>query len=200
VIDEILPGVFHWKAFHEGIGQDVHSAFAAGTLIDPMMAPEGLDWFAQAREPERIVLTNRHHYRHSADFAERFGCRVLCHRAGLHEFGPDRPVQGFDFGEQLAPGVTALELGAITPEETVLHLDAGDGVLAFADGLIRTADGGLGFVSDRLLGDDPEGVKRGLRARLSRLLESRFDCLLFAHGAPLRTGGHAALEAFLGEE
>jgi hypothetical protein len=146
------------------------------------------------------VLTNRHHYRASADFVERFGCSVHCHRAGLHEFGPDRPVQGFDFGEQLAPGVTALELGAITPEETVLHLDAGDGALSFADGLIRSPDGSLGFVPDHLLGDDAVAVKRALRAGLRRLLESRFDCLLFAHGAPLRSGGHAALEAFLGEE
>lgn len=201
MIDEVVPGVLHWSALHEGIRSQVHSAFVtgSGTLIDPMVPAEGLDWFAQGREPQRIVLTNRHHYRHSAQFVERFGCSVHCHRAGLHEFGPDRPVEGFQFGDRLAPDVLALELGAITPEEAVLHVDAGGGVLAFADGLVRRG-GDLGFVGDSLLGDDAQAVKRGLREGLARLLEEPFDALLFAHGAPLADGGRFALEAFLEQD
>ena len=48
------------------------------------------------------------------------------------------------------------------------------------------------------MGDDPEGVKDGLRASLRRLLDEDFDALLFAHGDPMPTGGHAALRAFAG--
>ena len=73
---------------------------------------------ALGAEPQRIVLTNRHHYRDS----DRFGCPVLCHEAGLHEF--DGGVEGFAFGDELAPGVRALEVGVLTPEETALHLAA----------------------------------------------------------------------------
>lgn len=51
---------------------------------------------------------------------------------------------------------------------------------------------------DSLLGDDPEGVKRSLRASLEALLDQEFDALLFAHGDPVPSGGRAALEDFLG--
>jgi hypothetical protein len=106
-------------------------------------------------------------------------------------------VQGFALGDEVADGVTALELGVLTPEDTVFHIDAGPGALLFADGLIRS-DGELAFVPDSLMGDDPEGVKAGLRERLAALAaRDDFDVLLFAHGEPLRSGGQAALQAFL---
>jgi hypothetical protein len=138
-MDEIRPGVFHWKAFHEGIRTQVSSYYLAepATLIDPMLPDDGVKWFDEHSAPERIVLTNRHHYRHSAAFSEAFACPVLCHEAGLHEFGPDQPVRGFAFGDELAPGVTAVEIGAICPEETALHIALGDRMIAFADALIR---------------------------------------------------------------
>ena len=57
--------------------------------------------------------------------------------------------------------------------------------------------GGLGFVPDHLIGDDPEGVKRGVRERCARLAEEEsFDVLLFAHGEPVPSGGREALREF----
>jgi glyoxylase-like metal-dependent hydrolase (beta-lactamase superfamily II) len=198
-MDEIVTGVFHWTAFHERIRQDVSSYYVApsAALVDPMLPEEGIEWFRERQPPERILLTNRHHYRHSARFVEAFGCPVLCHEAGLHEFenGPD--VEGFAFGEEVAPGIVALEVDAICPEDAALHITIGQGLLAFADGLIRAGDGALAFVPDFLIGDDPEGVKRGLRDALRRLVERDFDSLLFAHGKPLVRGGKGALEEFL---
>jgi hypothetical protein len=195
-VQEIVPGVFHWAVLHERIGIDVHSHYvaASGTLVDPMVPPEGLGWFERQR-PERIVLSNRHHYRHSERFADTYGVPVLCHEAGLHEFegGPD--VQGFAVGDEVAPGIVAREMGAICPDDTALHIHEEAGILLFADGLIRS--GRLSFVPDRYMGDDPEGVKRGVRASVERLLELDFDTLLFAHGDPLPRGGKDALRAFL---
>ena len=199
-MDEIIPGVFHWTAYHEGIGMQVHSAFArdSGTLIDPMLPDGGVEAVERLGRPERIVLTNRHHYRHSEAFVDAFGCPVLCHEAGLHEFEGGPAVEGFAFGDELAPGVRALEVAGITPEETALRLDAGPGALAFADGVIRDGDR-LAFVPDGLLGDDPEAVKRALRAALRRLLDEDFDALLMAHGAPVAAGGKERLRAFAEE-
>ena len=197
-MEEIVPGLWHWRAYHEGIGAVVHSAFVArsGTLIDPMEPDEGVEWFAADRTPRRIVLTNRHHLRHSAGFVERFACPVLCHRAGLHAFTPRLDVRGFEFGDRLAEDVMAHELGSITPEEAALHIDAGPGVLAFADGVVRRGEGGLSFVPDALLGSDPQAVKDGVRASVRALLELPFDALILAHGEPMARGGRAALEAF----
>ena len=197
-MDEILPGVMHWSAVHPSTGLRSHSAFhvASGTLIDPMVPEEGLGWF-ERRRPRRALLTNRHHLRGAPEFAAAFGCSIHCHPAGMHEFegGPD--VEPMQPGDTPAQGITVLEFGAITPEEVVLHVDAGPGALAFADGLIEAHDGGLGFFSDSLLGDDPEAVKRDLHAALRRVLAEReFDALLLAHGEPRPAGGRAELEAF----
>src|ERR671932_334241 len=117
-MEEILPGVQHWTAFPRGIGQVVHSYLyaPAHALIDPMLPEEGLDALDRYR-PERILLTNRHHYRQSDELRERFGCPVLCHEAGLHEFEGGPEVRGFSFGQEVASGVDALELDAICPEE-----------------------------------------------------------------------------------
>jgi hypothetical protein len=198
-VEEIVPGVWHWTAYHERIRQDVHSHFLTGprALIDPMLPDEGIDWFEGERRPECILLTNRHHYRHSGRFVEAFGCPVLASEPGMHEFGEGQEVQGFGFGDEVAPGVTALEVGAICPDEAALHFPDGS-LLSAADGVIRL-NGELCFVPDFLLGDDPEGVKDGLRAAYGRLCEQHeFDNLLLAHGDPLLGGARAALRAFVG--
>ena len=200
-MEEILPGVFHWTAFHERIRSTVHSHFVAdaAALIDPMLPDEGLEWFDGERRPERVLLSNRHHYRHSARFVERYGCPVLCHESGLHEFHDGPPVEAFSFDDEIAPGVVAREVGAICPDETAIHI-LGSRALVIADAAIRAGGGPLAFVPDDLLGDDPEGVKRGLRASFRRLLELEFDSLLLAHGEPLVGDGKAALETFADQE
>ena len=197
-MDEIQPGILHWTAFHEGIGSDVSSYYVAdaATLIDPMVPPGGLAELAGMGRPERIVLTNRHHYRHSDRYVDTFGCTVSCHEAGLHEFAGGPAVEGFRFREEVGPGIMALEVDAICAEETALHIAVGDGILAFADGLVRWSTG-LGFVPDELLGEEPEAVKQALREAYRGLLERDFDSLFFAHGSPIIGGGRRALEAFL---
>ncbi len=197
-MDEIADGLFHWTARHDGIGQDVHSHFHAGsgTLFDPMEPPEGLGWFERTgRVPQRIVMSNRHHWRQIPRFRDAFGIPVLCHEAGLHDLGDE--VRGFAFGDELAPGVIALEVGVLTPEETALRIDAGGGALLFADCVIRGPHGDLGFVPDGLLGDDPDAVKRGLRERFRALAaEAEFETLLMAHGAPVPGVGRSMLLTF----
>jgi hypothetical protein len=197
-VREILPGLYHWTALHEGIGFDVSSYFVAQprVLIDPMLPEAGLDWFRGGREPARIVLTNRHHYRKSGEFVEAFGCPVLCHESGLPEFEDGTEVQGFFTGDELADGVITREMGAICPDDSVLVIAAGEGALAFADGLVHWGEGKVGFVPDQFM-DDPPKVKRGVRDAVHRLLDERFDALLFAHGDPIPVGGRAALESFL---
>ncbi len=199
---ELMPGVYHWTAFHPRLRQQVHSYYVepAAAVIDPMLPEAGLEWFAERRSPERALLTNRHHYRRSSDFVERFGCHVLCHEAGLHEFEDGPEVRGFSFGDEVAPGIVALEVGAICPEETALHVRYGNGLLSFADGVIRRDDGALDFVPDGYLGDDPAAVKEGLRSSFRALLEQDFDGLLFAHGEPLTAGGKLALREFAESE
>lgn len=195
-MQEVLDGVFQWKAVHPKIGIEVGCHFVAGsgTAIDPLLPDQGIEWF-EGRDVQRVVLSNRHHLRHAEQIAERFGCPILCHEAGLHEFEGGPAVEGFAFGERLADDVVALEMDAICPEDTVLRIQAGGGALLFADSLIDY--GGIGFVSDHHLGDDPEGIKRLIREKAAPLLDQEFEHLLFAHGDPLIGGGREALRDFL---
>jgi hypothetical protein len=196
VMEEVLPGVWHWTAEHPKIHAEVSSHWvpASGALIDPLLPPgEGMAAFRDD-PPEVILLSNRHHLRHAERFADELGCSIECSKPGLHEFEGGPAVEGFDFGDEVAPGIEALEVGAICPDEAALLIrDAG--ALAIADGIVRYG-GEMRFVSDRLLGDDPEAVKVGLREAYSRLLDRDFDNLLFAHGDPLVGGGKEALRRF----
>lgn len=204
-MDEIAPGVFHWTAFHEGIRSQVSSYFLSepAVVLDPLLPAEGADEVIESLSehgpPRAILLTNRHHYRHSRRLVERFGIPVLASRPGMHEFSPDQGVDAFDFETEPVPGVRAHGVDAICPDETAFEIPAAR-ALAVADGLVRSEspEAPLGFVPDFLIGDDPEAVKRGLRESYRRGLELDFEHLLLAHGAPLVGDGKERLREFVG--
>jgi hypothetical protein len=198
-VEEIAPGIWHWTALHPGIRIDVSSYYlpAEGVLIDPLLPDEGLDWFAEHGAPSDVLLTNRHHYRASGLFAERFGATVHCVREGMHEFARGEAVEPFDAGDTLPCGVIAYAVGAICPDETALHIPARN-ALALADGAVRWEPGGpLVFVPDRYM-DDPEKTKDGLRESYRGLAELEFRHLLLAHGEPFVENGRETLAAFAG--
>ena len=194
-MDELLPGVWHWTATHPNTGSEVSSYWVrpSRAVIDALLPDGGTEPFRED-PPERVLLSNRHHLRHAERFAEEFGSVIECSKPGLHEFENGPGVQGFDFGEEVAPGIEALEVGAICPDESAL-LIRDVSALSIADG-IRHYDGEMDFFADWLLGVDPEGVKAGLRESYRGLLDLDFDNLLFAHGDPLIGGGKEALRRF----
>jgi hypothetical protein len=176
---------------------DVSSYYlpAERVVIDPMLPAEGLEWFEAQGAPEHALLTNRHHDRDAWQLREVFGTTVHCIRNGLHELAGRGPVEAFDFGSELPGGIIALEVGAICPDESALHIPA-HRALACADGVVRwPGQDELTFVPDQLI-DDPEHTKANLRDAYSRLLDLDFDVLLLAHGDPVVGGAHAALRAF----
>jgi hypothetical protein len=123
----------------------------------------------------------------------------MCHRAGLQRLEDlSARIEPFDSAADLAPGITAVAMGAIAPDDTAIHIAAGDGALLFGDGLFRYG-GELGFASDSLLGDDPEPVRRAMEDSIRRVVDYdlHFDHLLFAHGDPLVGGGREALRRFI---
>jgi glyoxylase-like metal-dependent hydrolase (beta-lactamase superfamily II) len=192
---EISPGLWHWTARHEHIGVEVSSYYLERerVLLDPMLPPEGMEWLDEHGPPENILLTNRHHDRHSWELRERFGCSVHCVRNGMHELEGRGPAEPFDFGDELPGGAIVHEIDAICPDETALYIPA-HGALACADGVMHYGEE-LGFVPDKYM-DDPERTKQGLREAYARLLELDFDRLLVAHGAPWVGGAKDALRRF----
>lgn len=199
---EILPGVFHWTATHPKIHFEVSSYWLedAGVLIDPLIPPdEGIEWFAgRGCAPAAIVLSNRHHYRETAELLERFEVPVYCVRQGMHEFTDGEPVTAFEFGDALPGGIATLEIGGLCPDEGALYLE-GRRAIVFADGVVRASqsDGPLGFVPDSLM-DNPSETKRALLEAYGRVLdELDFDHVLMAHGGPVVGDGRVQLRAFV---
>jgi hypothetical protein len=192
-MDEVIPGILHWHARHPKIGIEVSSYLLTdtATALDPILPEgEGPDWLGH--EVERAVLTVRHHLRSAA----ALGVPILAHRSGLHEFeGEDLGVQGYEAGDELAPGVRVLPFGRICPDDTALHVALGPGVLAFGDAILNYGE--LGHPPDQFLGDDPEAVKADIVEGLVPLLDEDFDVLLFAHGGPVASGGKALLREFV---
>lgn len=200
---ELQPGVWHWPAFYDAIGMDVHSYWieAAGIVLDPMVPPDvGLDWWeGRDVQPQQVVLTIGLHWRESEEFASRFGIPIVVPAPALHRYeGTGRSPETFEWGDEIAPGVTAVEIGAIAPDEAALHIEHGDGAVAIADAAIRASAGGpLTFVPDGLIGDDPETVKARLRDSLRGLLTRQWDTMLMAHGDPVVGGAQKELRDFL---
>lgn len=206
-IREVLHGVHHWTTIHPAIQIAVSSYFIEGasTLLDPLLPEEGLEWFREA--PQRVLLTNRLHSRHTKQFVDAFGCEVWTNREGLHHFGPSGEIRdldphGFEAGAILNGGIQSHPVGALCPDETAFTIPGPEPALAIADGVVRDGDGPLVFVPDFLMGDDPETVKRGLIAAYRRILDSdaTFDHLLLAHGEPWIGGGRTALRDFVSNE
>lgn len=197
-MDEIAPGLWHWTAVRERIGAEVSSYYLQSerVIVDPMIPPEGLEFFEAHGAPEHAVLTNRHHDRDAWRLQHAFGTTVHCIRNGLHEIDGRGPVEAFDFGDELPGEIHVHEVDAICPDETALHIPR-HRALAVADGVVRWGRGdGLQFVPDSLM-DDPVETKRQLRDAYRGLLELDFDLLLLAHGDPIASDARTALRAFL---
>ena len=192
---EVIPGVFHWTTLHEPIGVQVSSYYVqpAGIVIDPKVPEGGFDELPGA--PQQVVLTSGHHDRGAQAFADEFAIPIVASREAAERLGDRLSVQTFSDGDEVAPGVTAIKIGKLCPDEDALHIAVAEGAIAFADAVNRYGED-LAFFPDSLLGDDPEGVKTGLRQAFEGLLTRDFDHLLFAHGDPLVGGGRAALRRF----
>ena len=198
---EIAPGLWHWTARRDAIGSEVSSYYLMSerVILDPMIPPEGLEWFEARQAPQHAVLTNRHHDRDAWRLQEAFGCAVHCVRNGLHELEGRGPVRAFDFGDEVPGQIFVHEVDAICPDETALHIPS-HRALACADGVVRWAgQDALAFVPDELM-DAPEHTKAALKSAYRGLLELDFELLLLAHGDPVTVGGKAALRAFVDED
>jgi len=190
-MDEIAPGIRHWKAVHPNLSIEVSAYWIPELklLLDPIAVPDEVDGV------EHILLSCRHHVRDSLEAANRFGARVCAPRTGMHDFPEGTPIHPYDFGEPVADGaVTPHQVGGLSPDETALHIPSVN-TLSIADGAIRYGDE-LQFVPDQYM-DDPERDKADLKRGFGELADQLdFDVLLVAHGDPIPGGGREALRRF----
>jgi hypothetical protein len=190
-VEEIAPGLWHWTAHRDSIDSDVSSYYLAEerVVLDPMPPPERPEWF----RPEHAILTCRHHSR----AAWELGLEPWVVEQGAHELEGRGGFRTYRWGDELPGGIVACEVGALSPDETALHLPR-HRALAIGDGVVRWRGvEGLTFVPDFLM-DDPERTKDGLRAAYRKLLHDLdFEHLLLAHGGPVVGTGREELAALV---
>jgi hypothetical protein len=175
---EILPSVFHWTASHEPFAARVssYSIEPAGVVLDPTVPDEGLD--ALPGRPRQVVLSNGQHDRDAQRFADAFGIPIRASRPAAERLGASLEAQTFDDHDEVGPGLPAIHIGKLSPDEGAFHVAVAvaEGAIAFADGLIRYG-AALGFVPDEALGAHPDRVREGLKDSLRGLLTRDFDHL-----------------------
>ena len=195
---EVASGILYWSATHPRIGQEVSSFYLTGArvLLNPIMPPDGLEWFFTGPPPAAVVLTNHHHRRDSREFTERFGIKVHLVEEGAELFEDDKvPLEPFAFGDTILGGLTAHHVADAWPDETAIEIP-GCRALAVADAVMRV-NGELALVPDQYM--DDAGVERPqLIEGMQRLVDTvDFDHLLLAHGDPVLGDGRDQLRAVL---
>lgn len=171
-------GAYRWEAYDRESKVDL-SASALITpegllFIDPIpLREEALaELQAAAGVPVAgIFLTNANHERAAAWFSRRLGTPVFSRAAP-------------------PPGRTVIPLPGGAPGEAALH--CGD-ALVVGDALINLATHPFSLLPAKYC-EDPAELRRSLR----RLLDLRFERLLFAHGEPIMAGARDRVAALLG--
>jgi glyoxylase-like metal-dependent hydrolase (beta-lactamase superfamily II) len=196
-MNELLPGVFTWTWFSERHGYDFNGWLfrvpGGNVCVDPVeMGDDVLE--AIAREGvAHVVLTNRNHVRASAKVRARTGARVAIHPADATY----AREQGAVLDEELAAGGTVgpfsvLDAHGKSPGEIALSWPARR-ILVVGDACVGKPPGALALLSPKVIDDLP-----ALQQSLARLAdEADFDTLLPGDGAPILTGGRAALRALV---
>ena len=191
---ELLPDVFTWPWFSERHGYDFNGYLfrdpSGNVAVDPVeMTDDLLDEVARLGVA-RIAITNRNHTRASGRLRERCAARVAIHPADVAH----ARVQGMTIDDELQVGERVgpfVVLGAAgkSPGEVALHWPERR-LLVVGDACVGKPPGACALLPESVM-DDPAALRKSL-TRLARTVD--FDVLLVGDGAPILTGGRAALE------
>ncbi len=189
---EIVPGIFTWPWFAERFGYDFNGYLAGRIAIDPVtLTDEVLDDLA-ARGVDRIVLTNRNHFRDAEKLRVRTGARVAVHPADA-AFVREKGVlveDSLTVGDHVGP-FTIVDAAGKSPGEIALYWGERE-LLIVGDVCVGKSPGVLGLLPEKVM-DDPAR----LRSSLKRLAKLECETLLVGDGASILEGGQVALAALV---
>lgn len=195
-VDQVAPSLAIWQCYDPAVKADLFStALETGSgvyLIDPIpLRAEALRNFESAWKVVGIIVTNENHERATAQFAEKFSVPIYLH-AALRESIAHPRVTGLRDGEAFSPGLNAIAIEGAVLGEIALHYDAHGGTMIVGDALINFEPFGFSLLPAKYC-SDPKLMRRSL----SKLLDYRFERMLFAHGTPILSGADRRLEQML---
>jgi glyoxylase-like metal-dependent hydrolase (beta-lactamase superfamily II) len=180
-VEEVAPGVYHWRIVNSAIGGVVCSSHAVvvdgrSVLIDPLRLTD--DALEQLPPPVAVVLSATCHQRSAWHYRSALGIEVWAPEDAHPPDGlPDRTFGAWD----VVPGRM---LAIPTPGPQASHyaflLERDPGVLFCGDLVANGEDGTLAFIPPDYQ-DDPAEAHRSVE----RLLNLPFTVLCMAHGTPV---------------
>lgn len=194
--DQVAPGIHIWQAYDSTIKAEMSStALQTGPglfLVDPIpLEPQALDGVLGRSKLAGIFITNENHFRSSADLAATLALPIYVHRHLQGNAGFTSAI-GVDDGEVFSDDLTAVAIDGGPPGEMALHHDFRGGTMVLGDALINFEPHGFGFLPAKYC-----LAAKQMRLSLRKLLDYRFDRMLFAHGTPILSNARARLELLL---
>jgi hypothetical protein len=192
-LEEVVPGVFHWRIENEQIGGDISASHAlrdedGSVLIDPLRLEE--EALSRLEPVKAIVLTAATHQRASWRYRRAFHAPVwLPEGSRATDEDPDEHYRA----DQVLPGgLRAVHTpGPESPHYSLL-LERDPAVLFSPDLVMHDRSGTLEFVPARFH-EDPVETRRSVE----RSLQLDFDILCLAHGVPVTDDPRGALRELL---
>jgi glyoxylase-like metal-dependent hydrolase (beta-lactamase superfamily II) len=195
-VDEIAPGVHVWHLYDPSVKAELYSTALetrSGTyIIDPVPLDSGLLLqFGTNRTIAGIAVTNANHSRAAAEFAESFSAPLyVCHDlCGPPDF---LEATGVKEGMTINETLTGIRIEGGPDGEMAFHCEERGGTMILGDALINFNPNGLEFLPARYCRDN-----RLMRRSLRKLLDYRFERMLFGHGIPILSGARNRLEQLL---
>jgi hypothetical protein len=218
VIAEPAPGLHRWTARHpawhpaDAFGAEVASfALLAGDdllLVDPLLPPAdaddgvlpALDALAAGARRTHVLITIGYHVRSAGPLAARYGATVHGPRTAASRLDDATAFAVLEPGRPGPGGATAHAIGRPRRSELPLWLPSHDAI-AFGDALVTTPAGELRmWIQDPLTDARRDFYRRRFAPTLDPLRALPATRILTTHGAPILTGGAAALAAALDRE
>ena len=180
-VEEVVPGILHWRVANPNIGGGTSASHAVRTgsgttvLIDPVpLADDALDGLAPVTA---IVLTAATHQRAAWRYRRRFGAPVYLPRGSRET--DEQPDEHYGDGDLLPGELEAVHVpGPEDPHYALLRREKPS--VLFCPDLVMVEKEELVFVP----GEYHEDAKETRRS-VERLLEVPFDVLCLDHGPPL---------------
>lgn len=180
-LEEVTPGLLHWRIRNSHIGGDWSSSHAVlapdgWVLVDPLPLAESA--LARLDPVLAIVLTAATHQRSAWRYRRRFGAPVWLPQGSRTT--DEEPDEHYDAGSELPGGLRAVHTPGPELPHYSLHLAGEPGVLFSPDLVMHRPDGVLVFVPAEFH-EDPEETRKSVE----RSLELSFGILCLAHGLPI---------------
>ena len=192
----VAPGIHLWQAYDSAVKAELFSTSleteAGLFLVDPIpLESNALSGLLKRSKLAGIFVTNENHSRSTASLAAALAAPVYVHRhlQGSAEFSS---ATGVDDGEVFSEGLTGVGIDGGPRGEMALHHESAGGTMILGDALINFEPYGFGFLPAKYCLDAKQ-----MRLSLRKLLDYRFDRMLFAHGTPILFDARTRVELLL---